>query len=203
MTNNPPKEVSMEEFLKESPNLYSRNIERHEDWDGNNEKEVERIEKTCKNIGTFDFKGLKCKIYFNKENDNNFYYLIDEQHPTLLFLHEIKEKNMLQLNGVESLDIWQNHILRGITNKGISRYWIFNFILKNYDFVMSDKLHTPVGKHFWMKLLKESIEEYFLKSVVYNTKENKYTRLYKVDNIDDFYSKDKDHLRFIIFRKGI
>lgn len=203
--NNSPQEIfNMEEFLKESPNLYTTNINRREDLDGNNEDKANKIIEKCKYLGQFNYyKGLKYRIYTEKENDDIFYYLLHETFPTLLFLHIIEEQNLLNLKGVESVDVWQNHALRDFT-KNLSKEWIFNYILKNYDFIMSDKLHTPLGKSMWLKLIKEALDERKLKVVIHNIKENKYIKIDNVNNVEDFYGpKDKGHYRFIIFKEGI
>ena len=196
-----PVEIkNVEDFLKESPNLYSTNIDRREDWDGNNEDKANKIVERCKYLGQFNYyKGLKYRIYTEKENNNIFYYLLHETLPTLLFLHSIEEIKLLNLNGVESLDIWQNHVLRDFT-KNLAKGWIFDYILKNYDFIMSDKLHTALGKSFWIKLLNEAFEKK-LNVVVYNIKDDKYTKLDNTNNVENFYdNQSKGHYRFIILK---
>ena len=196
---NPIEVFSMEEFLKESPNLYSHNVERHEDWNGNNEKEAQRIIDNSEYLGIFDYKGLKYKLYSKKEKEYIFYYLLHSEWLSLLFLHQVLPTKLINLNGIESVDIWQNHALRDFTSK-LATYWVFNYILKNYNFIMSDKLHTPLGKHFWFKLLKESLEKK-LNMVVYDIRENKHISLNNLDNFDDFYGNEgKGHFRFIIFK---
>ena len=65
---------------------------------------------------------------------------------------------------------------------------------------MSDKIHTPLGKSFWIKLIKEAFERK-LNVIVYNTNDNKYSNLINLDNIEDFYGiQNKSHYRFIILK---
>ena len=84
--NLPRKVDSLEEFLKESPNLYSNNIKRQEDLNGNNEEETRKIIERSKYLEIFDYKGLKYRLYMELEGDCIYYYLIHADFDGLLLI---------------------------------------------------------------------------------------------------------------------
>jgi hypothetical protein len=182
----------LEDIITESPSDVLSMLNRYEDDSHLNSKGAEDIEKNSKLIGNFEFANNKLRIYEFIENNIHYVNLLAEKHSYIALSHSFREINLNNKIGIESSDIWQEK-----TMKILARYWVFNYILKNYDFIMSDKSHTPKGKAFWKKLIDEALNNK-MNVFVYNTKERNVVNITKINDINFYYGEGNSLFRFII-----
>ena len=180
--------------LTESPVLYRDFPFSNDDWITNSESSI-KIEKKSKLLGIYNYGNFKFRIYEYLEDGDSFIDLMDENSPTVYMHHSYSEISIDNMNGIINHSIWNSRNMRGL-----ARDWVFNTILKKYEFIMSDGVHTPKGKLYWSKLFDEGLEQNY-KCGTIDIKTNNFTLVNSIDNLDDAYHDKKADIRLIIFRR--
>ncbi len=178
------------EILIESPARYTSTIHQFDHDLIVNSQIAIKVENNGKNIGDFKIgNNVRYRIFVQPiENGSICYSLLEPDQPVIVVSHTVKEFD----GGVESLDIWQS-----IRNRGLARWWVFDYILKHYKFMVSDKLHTKYGEIFWKSLIGDSLEKK-LKTFVVNTKTNEKLPISNISEVDKYYGNNKFEFRFVI-----
>ena len=175
--------------IGESPVLYTSKVHRFDNDFMVNARLAREVEERGKNIGDFKIgNNIHYRVYKEKENNLIYYNLLEYNQLVLVMSHTIREVD----DGVESLDIWQS-----IRTRGLARFWVFDFILKNYKFMMSDKLHTTRGKEFWKRLVDDSLDEK-INVFVLNIKTKEKIPLTNFKEVDNYYGSNMFEYRFVI-----
>jgi len=159
-----------------------------------NRREAEKIEKNDFFVGFFKNGKQRFKIYKSVEDSHIFLSVILDSQPFLILTHDIKEVKLNDKLGIESVGIWQHH-----HSGGFARYWMSEYILKHYDFIMSDKSHTKMGKEFWKKIIWQSLDDGH-EPFVYDTKNNNYEKITIDSDITKYWGIDKSNYRLIIYK---
>jgi len=184
------KEACGIETIDESPVSYPGLLRQCDDDLLVNTKVAIEVEKNAKQIDDFRIgNNVRYRVFKHEENGSVYYYLLDPNQPVLSLMHQIREIN----KGVESLDIWCSR-----RNRYLARsFWIPDYIMKHYDFMISDKVHTKDGKRFWKAIMEDFLEKKLSVSVI-NTKTQEKTPITSVDDVETYYGKNAFHYRFII-----
>lgn len=184
----------MEEYgLVESPSIYRDLTLRHDDWFMNS-AEALKVETQGELLGIYKAGGLKFRLYQIKEGDTIFIDLLEEKFPTVCVMHSFSEIKLENLNGIENHSIWNSRAMRGM-----ARYWIFDYISKKYDFMISDKTHTPKGKIYWESLIVEAIDKKMKVGVIDIKNNNQFEELNNTKELEQYCGDDKGKYRLIIF----
>ncbi len=182
---------NLDDIIMESPVLYPGTLHKFDHDLIYNSQIAIKVEKNGKNIGNFKVgNNVNFRIFKEVEDDLVYYNLLYPDQPIIAVSHTVREID----GGIESLDIWQS-----IQTRGLSRYWIFDFILKNYKFMMSDKIHTARGKEFWKRLIDDSLDKK-LNVFVLNIKTKEKIPLTNFKEVDGYYGSDMFEYRFVIER---
>ena len=180
--------------LDESPSRY-RDLDIEEDDAILNSKSAVEVEKKDKFIENYKWESFTFRLFKIKQDDITFINLLDMKFPFIYMRHSFREIKINKLNGIENSNIWSWRTMRGL-----ARHWIFDKILKDYDFVLSDKVHTPKGEIFWKKLIGNAIDKR-LKCNVFNPQTNKVEfDVNSEKELEKYYGVDKAGYRFIIFK---
>lgn len=180
---------NLENIVMESPVLYPGTLHKFDHDLIFNSQMAIKIEKKGKNIGNFKIgNNVSLRIFKEIEGDLVYYNLLYPDQPIIAVSHTVREIN----GGVESLDIWQS-----IRTRGLARFWVFDFILKNYKFMMSDKIHTVRGKEFWKRLVDDSLNEK-INVFVLNIKTKEKIPLTNFKEVDNYYGSNAFEYRFVI-----
>ncbi len=108
---------------------------------------------------------------------------------TIAFFQFQLKNNIVCMNRV-----WQDAI-----HFGLCRDFMFNYILKKYDGILSDDKHTEMGERYWKKLLQQAVEN---KYKIFVIKNDEKIPLDKLTDIDNFYFDSTSGLeyRFLILK---
>ncbi len=126
------------------------------DWtlnDSNlNQREADRVLKTGKNLGNYKISAINFRFYNEEEDGVISYYLIDTNNP---YIHAEFSFNRISIpiSGIESVSIWNCKY-----NKGLVRYFIEDYILKQERVLISDKSQTARGFNFWQALFDDCVD---------------------------------------------
>jgi hypothetical protein len=181
--------------LTESPIMYRDYTIALDDWIANSGEAV-KIEKDSNLIGHHKYGSFTFRIYQKIEEDNIFINLMEEHEPTIHLYHSYSEIKLDHFNGIVNHSIWNSRNFRGL-----ARDWIFNNILKNYECVMSDGVHTPKGKWYWEKLFLEAFSKKFKCGIIDMKNNNQFTEIKSKEEVYQYYGDGKANIRLIIFRK--
>jgi hypothetical protein len=182
-------------LMIESPSDVPQFLNRFDSDPVLNRREAEKIEKRDKLIGIFKNGEQNFRIYKTIEDGMIFMNLLVEKQSHIALIHEFEEIKIDNKIGISSKNIWQEkHTF------GLARYWILEYILKNYEFISSDESHTPMGKLFWKKLISDVLDKKF-KPFVYNTKTKEYIEINNNTNLESYWGAGKGMYKFIIFKK--
>ena len=196
------KEIELEKYLqsvKESPQEI-KNLtvgERYDNSDMNKYICQEYLKTNPKKLEEFPFYTKRYDLYQKIENDIIYYALIDQEY--IILSYDVRPITFKNLKGVESLSVVQSRIGDRSRWQFIAKHFVFNYLLKEYEFILSDKTHTSLGKTFWKGLMYESICK--LNCYIYNPSDNNLSVLTDIGQFEKFYSKEYENFRFIISTK--
>ena len=153
--------------------------------------EATRVKNNDRLIGDYSYSSFVFDLYESSEDDLVFYNLIDKKHPFIYLHHSVEPTTLDNLNGVISRDIWNWKSVNGL-----AWYWVFDYILSNCEFIISDEVHTSKGEKFWKQLLDDAASKK-LKCGAIKMKTNE---IVPIDKFEDYYNEDKRNYQFIIFK---
>ena len=188
-----------ENYIKESPQEI-KNItvgERYDNPDINQYICQEYLKSNPERLGEFQFYTKRYELYQKTEENIIYYALIDGKY--IILSYDVRPLTIGNLKGVESLSVIQSRIGDRSSWQFIARHFVFGYILKEYDFILSDKKHTSLGKTFWKGLFIESLNKF--KCYVYNPKDNNLIVLTDVNQFETYYEKQYENFKFIISNK--
>lgn len=188
----------LDDLKLESPQEVRSFLNRSENDLTINTEEAKKIEKEWTPTGIFKYKNNNLRIFEKKESSDIFMSLLAENQPYIILMHDFREFKLNNKIGISSLDIWSDRIRA----KELARYWIFNYILKKYDFIVSDRSHTSEGKSFWIKLIDESLKNN-LYVFVYHYRTKELTQIRDKSEIENYYGTDKSAYQFIISNENL
>jgi len=190
----------IKDFIKESPVVINRTVgDRYDDPVANKEIRQDFINLGGKKVGQFRFHNNVYDIYGKEEDNKIFFALLDEEYIMLSFdVEPVKIKN---LNGVSSLSVVQSRIGDRSVWQEIAKTFVFDYLLKNYDFILSDQTHTPLGKLFWKGMISKKLNELYCYAVDFNA--SQFLRLTNLNQFETYYTPEYAKVRFIISNKEI
>jgi len=97
--------------------------------------------------------------------------------------------------GIQFKDVWNS-----IHTQSIARTTIFQFFLKQYNFVQCDSIHTPNGKKYWVKLLTTALADGY-KCSVCNRINHSEKFITKDINIESYWGANESQWTFKIYKK--
>lgn len=160
-----------------------------------NHMEGVRIEDSCRFLENFKVGSNTYRLYFEKYDQNECYYLLIKDEPFLVMeyaYHPIQHP----INGIENKVIW-NHIW----HKGMFRYFFDCYIIPIKPIIITDYVMTDRGYIFWQYLLKEYVNNKKThKLYVIDLKTGGYIiNVNDVKIMNDYFSdKDVGNYRFVM-----
>ncbi len=113
-------------------------------WNREHTQDIIFKEKIPKLETLIIYNTIVCDLYLIKKNTKNELYIVDPKYPEIsgyiLF-------NTLKDNGIEETGMWNSR-----KSAGLVRYMYINWILKHYNYIMSDSLHSFQAKRCWETL---------------------------------------------------
>lgn len=194
-----PNEVNYKQYMFENYGLLEsparfRNLDYTRNKLDVNALEAKNIIQNDEFIGIYKFNSFNTNLFYSKEGNIIFYNLLQQDNNYILMHHSFEEISLNNKIGIVSLDIWNFK-----SAKGLARYWIFDFILNKYDFIVSDNLHTPKGEEFWKKLINEALNDNYICGGI-NLNTNEFIRINSLNDVLQFYNNKKQY-RLIIYKK--
>jgi hypothetical protein len=177
-------------YLKESPYLTGLDFGSYLDNVQINRENAQTLLKDNKHkkIDQITIGDINYDLFLY-EDDKKYLYIIDIRYPEIagyIFYKEIAN------NGVVELGIWNMR-----KNIGLIRHIYVNWLLKKYNYIMSDAFHSSQAKRMWETLYNTYKNNYNF--YVYNIlNKNKYI----LKNIDEFekYYDNMHNFRIIMER---
>lgn len=184
------KKYMMEEHgLTESPNKIHDYVLSYDDHHMNNAAAI-RVEEESEYMGIYKWMSINLRLYKKIEEDMIYIELLQEDQPFIYMIHSFSEIKLNGKNGIESHSIWNNRWARGL-----ARYWVFDYVSKNYEFMMSDKSHTNKGKTYWEQILRDGIDNNMKVGIIDVKNDYSFTPLNDVKALNDYYG-DEGHGRY-------
>jgi hypothetical protein len=193
------KEIEMDEYfrtVKESPQeVAGRTVgDRYNAPDTNQYEREQFLKSGAKKIGEFQFYKYQYDIYEKKEGEYVYFGLLDDKY--IILAYDVRPITIKNLKGIESLNPIQSQIGDRSAWLHIANKFVFDFLLKHYDFIISDKVQTTSGKMFWQRMLSESIG--YLYCYAFDPNTNTLVVLSDLNNFDTYYNKKYKEFRFIV-----
>lgn len=140
---------------------------------------VKQSAKLIDTLGEFD-------IYEYFAGGYTINVLVKNDNSYAFFMYDVKDNIVIEEK------IWQDPICIGLCRK-----FIFDFILKKYDGLLSDDAHTELGQKYWDKLLKQALNYGYKVFLVDKDKKIKLDNDIKIDYYYGNSPKSTDY-RFLI-----
>lgn len=161
----------------------------------NNSYEAIRVEENDKLVGKYNFINIQYRHYYSNENGIIFEHLLDIDRPIIYLAHSYEKTTLSNKNGIVNLSIWKSKHIRSL-----AVYWAFDEILKKYDFIISDKAHTPRGETYWKTLTKEALSKNMVCAAIDTLQNNQILPIKTIDEFTQYYGDNKSKYRIVIFK---
>jgi len=165
---------------------------RMDDYVTNNYEGLQ-IEKHGNFLGNWE----NYRLFTEKENNIETYYLLDKNQPHICACHSF-ERITSPIKGIENKELWN-----GKYNKGLVRYWFNKEIIPKEAIIISDKIQSDMGFNFWTSLFNDYVktnDSHSMLVIDYNNG-NVIKNITNKDEMKEFYSDNKFNFRFILKRK--
>lgn len=87
------------------------------------------------------------------------FLLLDRAKKAVVYVMEYEVRKLGSITYASQVKIWHNDLkkykLETIGQKAVPAH-VFDFLIKTYDAVITDRLQTEAGKGFWMNRLREA-----------------------------------------------
>lgn len=193
------KYIMTEYGLTESPSMWRADPFANDDPIVSSAEAI-KIEKIGDLLGIYKRGSFNFRLYKVIEDDIIFMDLLSEDFPSVYMNHSFSEIKLNGKSGIVNHNIWESRNMRGL-----ARHWVFDYIINEYDFMMSDKIHTPKGKIYWKKLIDEALNRKLKTGIINTNENNKFVSINNIEDIENYYGKYGEegyqHYRLIIFFK--
>jgi hypothetical protein len=175
----PPQEVKEEDF----------NLNNDE---GNLKKYKQLTKKSKKLIENFE-EGVNLWEFSSE------YAILDDNKKKILYYVQYKLDNILKISSITQIKVWRRlgFPYNSRKERSLASDIFFNHLLPKADMVVTDKLQTPQGKHFWA----DRIGDAFRKGLnVYAIDQNRKT-ITKMNDLNDtqkYWGKTKKYQSLLI-----
>lgn len=175
--------------ISESPNRI--NSIQHTKQDARlNSVEAVNVIQNDKLLGDYKYSSFTFNLYQSNDGDHTNYYLMETTHPFIYLYHSAIPTTLNGKCGIISDDIWEWKSIWGL-----ARYWIFDYILTKYDFIMSSTVHTTNGEKMWKQLIIEALSKNMDCGAILN---NNYEPFSSKTDLTKYYDSE---YKFIIYKK--
>lgn len=181
------------DLLREMPAKMDDREWRLNDFIRNNHEGL-RIEENEKMIGFFGEGENKKRLFHTKENNIEFYSLLDEKTPFINAEYSF-EQITHPVRGIINRDIWNHPHC-----KGLVWYFFGKFIIPKESTIISDNIQTDKGFNFWKNIFTEYVgSKKSHKLLILDFKSGKIVEeLINKDEMDEYSGDNKHNLRFVL-----
>jgi hypothetical protein len=173
-------------IITESPFRTGRSFSEEMDDNAYNHTAAIEIIGNKTHIGDINVLGVDYSIYADKFENTINYFITKQPMVNVFFSFKISD------GGVIMTGVWNR-----INAKGSARELIFNYYLKKYQFVISDKLQSTQGENYWKKLMIKAITNGYKVTVMTDKDEH------DIDDVDKYWGNTAKffNYRFKIYSK--
>jgi hypothetical protein len=191
---------SYKDYYKNYLNLINESpVETGKDYDNLNNKfwNLEHTQQVLthnniEKIESLNIFNINLDVHLTVENNIHYLYFISPEENMIKGLIFFKE---LLNNGIEELSIFNTMNFRGLIH-----YLYVNYILKRYNYIMSDALHSTQAKRFWEGLFFRLKNNKNFKFYSFDLINKNKTVLTDINQFDEQYGKNMENIRLIIER---
>lgn len=144
---------------------------------GINEKTTAFRIKTYPLVANINIIGSDLAVHQNQENDIFEDYFVNGNFTAIRFEY-VKVKDGIQFIYAE----------KAVFANFLADYIVFEYYLKNFKFVASDVVHTPLGKNYWKNIIRDALGSKY-KVFVIDLNFIEIATITNVDEIDQWYTK--------------
>jgi len=194
--------TSLKRLIMEMPIEYPATVGDAYNFPEYNLVMAKNIEKKYKYLGSYIYLAQEFKLY-KETNENIVSYALlinaKDNNDYMGLIFDLEEVTINNIKGLRSISVIRSRLVDISNFHHLALDFLFKYLIKNFNFITSDWVHTFLGKRFWENIIDNGIEGgYYL--YAYNSKNEDCILLNDKNNqnIDDFYEKDKKEYRFII-----
>lgn len=197
--------ITFSKFISESPQIVDST-----DFDLNDNSKNRKLANNLINKKTKILEDNKeYKLFVTGDGINGYIILIDKNSGLIDYLSKYEKTKFKSIDGhfITQVKIWRR--IGSIHVQGLTTKVFFDYYLKQYKAIMSDKLHTLDGKKFWMDQMAKAVKlNHKVGLIDMNTKKIDYFKssyetfngwLSKVENEGWGDEANKIAKRFVIF----
>lgn len=174
---------SLYEILHEMPQQVRVDLQMIDD--------VRHIKEHWENLGELNLNNTKYEIWsFDADSEDRDIVLIHNNSIDLESSFTLYGKGIIE-----------NYIQQKSGVRGLARAFYIEYLLNNYDFILSDTTMTKEGFDFWTKLYSSLYSRYHFR--IYDTKTHAFSPVKDIQQLNDVFGPNANNhfFRFFIKKK--